>query len=675
MRALMTAGPALERDNIAGYNCFSGTEKYLTHEGIKSFYETVGTTQYVLSGRGEWVKADIKSFGIQKLNRVTFRPGDGRSSIRHSVLVTKNHRWITEKGQTTSLQVGDVVSFVSKPLEEKIDEAFIRGFAFGDGTLDARGRLRIRLCGKKNELLHYFQRFGHSSIMSPPSFDGDNLIVFHKGWLIDSKSIPKNKDSVWLNSWLEGYLSADGHNNPTQPGLSSQDHDAIEFVKEIAPLAGYCLTGDTISSSMETNYGERSAPLRRITLRREGFFRVVSIEEDVDEQEVFCAVVPKTADFTLANGIHTGNCSYIPIQDLKAFDEVMYILMNGVGVGYSIESKYVERLPQVPELFEETLSKIVVEDSKQGWAKAFRELLSILYSGGIPSWDLSKLRPAGARLKVFGGRSSGPRPLDDLFRFTVQLITGAKGRRLSTVEASDLVCKIASIVVVGGVRRSALICLSDLNDEGMRHYKSGQWWVDYPQRALANISATYTTTPDAGTFLREWTALYDSKSGERGIFNRNSATKQAKATGRREVNHEWGVNPCGEIILRPFGYCNLSEVIVRSTDTFETLSNKVKIATIIGTFQSTLTDFKYIRKEWKKNAEEERLLGVSMTGIMDHEFLNGTLAYMYAGDYAAGLEAVLSSLKQTTIETNKEWATKLGINQSVAITTVNNWRL
>lgn len=364
------------------------------------------------------------------------------------------------------------------------------------------------------------------------------------------------------------------------------------------------------------------------------------------------------------------NCSYIPIQDLKSFDEVMYILMNGTGVGYSIESRYVERLPQVPEHFEETLSKIVVEDSKQGWAKAFRELLSILYSGGIPSWDLSKLRPAGARLKVFGGRSSGPRPLDDLFKFTVQLITGAKGRRLSTVEASDLVCKIASIVVVGGVRRSALICLSDLNDEGMRHYKSGQWWIDYPQRALANISATYTTTPDAGTFLREWTALYDSKSGERGIFNRNSATKQAKATGRRETTQEFGTNPCGEIILRPFGYCNLSEIIVRSTDTFDDLSRKVRVATIIGTFQSTLTDFKYIRKEWKKNAEEERLLGVSMTGIMDHEFLNGTLAYMYAGDYAAGLEAVLSSLKQTTIETNKEWAAKLGINQSVAITTV-----
>lgn len=237
------------------------------------------------------------------------------------------------------------------------------------------------------------------------------------------------------------------------------------------------------------------------------------------------------------------NCSYIPIQDQRCFDEVMFILMNGTGVGYSVENKYVEKLPSVAETFENSDTTIVVEDSKQGWAKGFRELISLLYNGQIPKWDLSGLRPAGARLKVFGGRSSGPQPLENLFRFTVELFVQSRGRRLTTVEVSDLVCKTASVVVVGGVRRSALICLSDLNDEGMRHYKSGQWWIDFPQRALANISATYKDKPDAGTFLREWVALYDSKSGERGIFNRHAAQKQSQLTGRREIGFDFGTNP------------------------------------------------------------------------------------------------------------------------------------
>lgn len=364
------------------------------------------------------------------------------------------------------------------------------------------------------------------------------------------------------------------------------------------------------------------------------------------------------------------NCSYLPITDQRCFDEVMFILMNGTGVGYSVESKYVEKLPSVAEEFVDSETTIVVPDSKEGWASSFRELISLLYSGKSPKWDLSKLRPAGARLKTFGGRSSGPAPLDELFVFTCELFKKARGRKLTTVEASDLVCKTASVVVVGGVRRSALICLSDLNDEGMRHYKSGQWWVDFPHRALANISATYKTRPDSGTFLREWAALYDSKSGERGVFNRLSAEKQTKNSGRREVSQEFGTNPCGEIILRPFGYCNLSEVIVRSTDTFDDLQRKVKLATIIGTFQSTLTNYKYIRKQWKTNAEEERLLGVSMTGIMDHSVLNGTQKTIQVGDYVTTLPVLLNELKQHTITTNKEWAGKLGIEQSAAITTV-----
>lgn len=358
------------------------------------------------------------------------------------------------------------------------------------------------------------------------------------------------------------------------------------------------------------------------------------------------------------------NCSYIPIIDQRCFDEIMYILMNGTGVGYSVERQYVNKLPEVAEEFHETDTVIQVADSKQGWAGALRQLISLLYAGQIPKWDVSKVRPAGARLKTFGGRASGAGPLIELFNFTVHLFRKASGRKLTSVECSDLVCKIAEVVVVGGVRRSALICLSNLSDERMRNYKNGQWWVDDKQRALANISAAYTEQPDMGTFMSEWKALYDSKSGERGIFNRVSAKKQAALTGRRETDWDFGTNPCGEIILRPFGFCNLSEVIVRNSDSFDDLKRKVQLATIIGTFQSTLTDYRYIRKQWKVNAEEERLLGVSMTGIMDHPILSGQQ------NPEGILIEWLDRCKNESVKCNQEWAAKIGINPSTSITTV-----
>lgn len=355
------------------------------------------------------------------------------------------------------------------------------------------------------------------------------------------------------------------------------------------------------------------------------------------------------------------NCSYLPIDDVRAFDETMFILMNGTGVGYSVERQYINKLPEVAEQFHGTDTVISVADSKAGWASAFRQLISLLYQGQIPKWDVSKVRPAGARLNTFGGRASGPAPLEDLFRFTVSLFTKAAGRKLSSVECSDLVCKTAEVVVVGGVRRSALICLSNLSDDRMRNYKNGQWWVDDKQRSLANISTAYTEKPDMESFLKEWVALVESKSGERGVFNRLAAKKQALATGRRKTDFDFGTNPCGEIILRPNGFCNLSEVIVRSTDTAEDLRRKVEIATIIGTFQSTLTDYKYIRKKWKENAEEERLLGVSMTGIMDNKILREV------GEYTKNL---LQELRQHAVATNSIWAESLGINASTSITTV-----
>lgn len=355
------------------------------------------------------------------------------------------------------------------------------------------------------------------------------------------------------------------------------------------------------------------------------------------------------------------NCSYIPVDDVRAFDEIMYILMNGTGVGYSVERQDISKLPEVAETFCQCDTIINISDSKQGWAGALRQLISLLYAGQIPKWDTSQVRPAGARLNTFGGRASGPGPLEELFYFVVDVFSNACGRKLSSVECSDIVCKIAEVVVVGGVRRSALICLSNLSDERMRNYKNGQWWVDEPQRALANISAAYTERPDTETFIREWLALIESKSGERGIFNRIAAKKQALASQRREIDYDFGTNPCGEIILRPFQFCNLSEVVVRSDDTVLDLENKVRLATIIGTFQSTLTTYKYIRKKWKENSEEERLLGVSMTGIMDHPQLQIV---------SSETKKLLTSLKHVALSTNKEWADTLGIPPSTAITTV-----
>ena len=355
------------------------------------------------------------------------------------------------------------------------------------------------------------------------------------------------------------------------------------------------------------------------------------------------------------------NCSYLPIDHPRAFDEAMYILLCGTGVGFSVERQYVANLPEIPEAIHKTDTRIVVSDSKIGWASAFRELVSLLYAGKYPSWDLSRIRPAGARLKTFGGRASGPEPLDDLFDFSCSLFSRSMGRRLNSVEAHDLVCKVADVVVVGGVRRSALISLSNLTDERMQRAKMGQWWETDPQRALANNSVAYTEMPDVGIFMREWQALYESKSGERGIFNRVAAKRAAAATGRRKADRDFGTNPCGEIILRPNGLCNLSEVVVRSDDTVASLKDKVRLASIIGTFQSTLTSFRYLRPVWKHNAEEERLLGVSLTGIMDNPSL------LYA---SKSLERDLEELKEHAINTNKTTADGLGIAQSVSITTV-----
>ncbi len=355
------------------------------------------------------------------------------------------------------------------------------------------------------------------------------------------------------------------------------------------------------------------------------------------------------------------NCSYLPVDDVKSFDEAMFILLCGTGVGFSVERQFISKLPEVPDTMFNSDTTVIVKDSKEGWAKSLRQVIALLYSGEIPKWDVSKVRPAGAKLKTFGGRASGPAPLIDLFNFVTRVFTNAKGRKLSSIECHDIMCKIGEVVVVGGVRRSAMISLSNLSDDRMRHAKSGAWWENDPQRALANNSVSYTEKPDSLSFMREWMALVESGSGERGIFNRQASVAQAKKNGRRDPNYDFGTNPCSEIILRPYQFCNLTEVVVRATDTVETLEEKVRLATILGTIQSSYTKFPYLRKVWQKNTEEERLLGVSLTGIMDNPLMTTK---------NKGLEATLEHLKSIAVATNAEWAERLGVPVSAAITCV-----
>jgi ribonucleoside-triphosphate reductase len=402
-----------------------------------------------------------------------------------------------------------------------------------------------------------------------------------------------------------------------------------------------------------------------------GYNLRTELREELEQAVLNLEIMPSmralmTAGKALARDNVCGyNCAYLPINSPRSFDELFYILLCGTGVGYSVERQYINELPTVSEHFEPSTTIITVDDSKAGWARAFKELIAMLYVGQIPAWDASGLRPAGARLKTFGGRASGPGPLIDLFKYTVALFRGASGRQLTSIECHDLCCKIASVVVVGGVRRSAMISLSNLSDQRMRDAKTGSWFNTHPDRAFSNNSVAYTEKPDMATFIQEWKSLYDSHSGERGIFYRNAARSTAARNGRRITEDiDFGTNPCCEIILRPFQFCNLSEVVVRAPDTIDDVKRKVRLATILGTFQSTLTNFKYLRKIWKDNTEEERLLGVSLTGIMDHPILSGK------GGPEQDLPTILRRLKDVAIAENKSLAADLGINQSVAITCV-----
>ncbi len=363
------------------------------------------------------------------------------------------------------------------------------------------------------------------------------------------------------------------------------------------------------------------------------------------------------------NHIAGYNCAYLSVDHPKAFDECLYILIHGTGVGFSVERQHINKLPEIPEELIDVDDVIVVQDSKEGWQSAFRKLITYLYNGEMPKWDFSRIRKKGSRLKTFGGRASGPEPLLDLFNFCTSVFKEAASRKLTSYECHRIMCKVAEVVVVGGVRRSALISLSNLTDERMRSAKSGQWWTDTPEMALSNNSVCYTEKPDMSIFMKEWLALYESKSGERGIFNREAAKKQVATTGRRDTEHDFGCNPCSEIILRDGQFCNLTEVVVRATDNYKDIQNKVKLATILGTFQASLTNIKRLRPKWVSNTEEEALLGVSLTGIMDNSFMNGTTD-------RGGLPKFLTDLKKKSVETNKNWSGKLGISQATATTAI-----
>lgn len=706
MRALMTAGPALEACNVAGYNCLAGETLVTTKEfGIVPIKTLAGKSVHVIDGNGDWVLAKCSSYGLQPLMNVTLS-GKNKVTIR----ATPGHRWSVldadRKSITADLEVGTKLNSATVPVfsvDESSSDYFdgvVHGLVYGDGTaqykmssgqeqksLVVRQQCKgfsIRICSDASSLLPYF---GSLPVSYPPSYNGDPVVyLFDRA--VDQKALPDVSSGFftdeYLVGFLRGWLAADGTVSKTSQVSIASTADGVAWLYTNGPKYGFVPAYKDQYPNV-TNLGTRNVPLYRVSLerrsldnsafivprKRERFSRPVAISKSVTEvsdiseelEEVFCFEVPTTQSFLLTNNILTGNCAYLAIDHQRAFDEMMYILMCGTGVGYSVERQYVAKLPDVSETFFKSDTIISVPDSRKGWCKSFKELISLLYSGLIPTWDLSNLRPAGARLKTFGGRSSGPKPLDDLFHFTVNLFQRAKGRKLTSLECHDLCCKIAEIVVVGGVRRSALISLSNPSDDRMRQAKSGQWWLDEGQRALANNSACYTEKPDFTVFLKEWNSLYKSKSGERGFFSRAAADRKvASLGGRRQTGYEWGCNPCSEIILRMMQFCNLSEVIIRSTDTLADLERKVRIATIIGTLQSTLTDFKYLRSAWKKNCEEERLLGVSLTGIQDHPILGDP-------DSKVGSEW-RKKLRLLTQQVNAELADALGIPHSAAITTV-----
>lgn len=680
MRALMAAGPAMEADNISAYNCLGKETEFITNRGVRRFSDFKdGDKVTVLTHTGAWKPAIVRSYGEQQLYNITLVRGRSKYTVR----ATENHQWVLADGsRTKKLKLEDKLMrppqivakwdyFNSNP-EARNYWAF--GYVYGDGTLckNKNGEYvysMVRLCGDdKTRFLERFQELGYST-SSPPTFHGD-AVVYTGRYL---KTLPTIENDGFENvvAFVRGYLDADGAKNlnGSEPSpfssIQASKDSSIEFIRKMFPAVGAYISREEDLTGQVTNFGVRPKTSKfGLVLgfgnSKNSTFGVKNIQKSSIET-VWCLEVEEDHSFVLPSGIVTGNCAFVAVDSLRAFDEAMYVLMNGTGVGFSVEQSYINNLPVIAEEFHSTETTIVVEDSKLGWAKAYKELIALLVQGQIPRWDTSKVRPKGARLKTFGGRASGPEPLRELFAFTARVFTNARGRRLKPIEAHDIMCKVGEVVVVGGVRRSALISLSNLDDFEMAKAKSGQWWETQPQRSLANNSAVYNSKPNTAQFLREWRNLYESKSGERGIFNMDSVRKHIDRFGRRDSSKVKGVNPCAEILLRPNQFCNLTEVVISASDTAEDLFRKVELATILGTWQSTLTNFKYIRKVWKNNCEEERLLGVSLTGIFGNALTSTN---------GPELRELLTKLREHAVTVNAEHAKSLGIPVSAAITCV-----
>lgn len=582
MRAMMTAGEALKRENIAGFNPVVGSTLVVTREhGNIPIGDLEGKTASVLNVEGRWAPATFKGYGVQPLLRVGLNLN---SSNNHFVDCTSNHRWILTDGTvkaTSELSDGDRIPFVSATRPETDADYMLgvrHGLVYGDGTaVKAHKRVKgfmIRLCMDAEDLLPYFEGYPRSY---PRSTNGDPVVYLYDNFAAttDLKALPdEGETDSYLLGFMRGWMAADGSVSKLGQISHCMSREGLDFVLKNSERIGFVVQR-VYQQSAETNYGKRKTESHvvyysRTSMVKDDFiiqrkrdrvstlsssWSVSSVESLGREDFVYCAEVPDTNTFTIAGGILTGNCSYVAINNKRSFSETLYILMCGTGVGFSCERQEVFNLPTVPSKLEVVEDVIVVGDSKEGWAKAFRKLISSLYSGEIPQVDYSRVRPAGARLKVFGGRASGPEPLKRLFVFCVEMFKKAAGRKLSSIEVHDIMCMIGEIVVVGGVRRSALISLSNLSDQRMRDAKSGQWWVENPQRGLANNSVAYTEKPEIEIFMEEWLSLIKSKSGERGIFNRVASQKQAARWGRRSPDLNYGVNPCSEIILRDKQFC------------------------------------------------------------------------------------------------------------------------
>lgn len=703
MRTLMTAGPALERDEAAGFNPVTGDTRVLTREyGYVPISDLEGKEATVLNCNGEWADATFKSYGCQPTYLVTLKKN---SNTLVEVRCTGNHRWLTTEGvvkHTDELMCGkngDKIPFSSYKREVSEDNldyklGVAHGIVYADGTrLYSQERVKgyvVRLCGSKNSLLKHLVDVGGKPTY-PPSFSGDAVVQFYGDFpkTHDLKSLPSiDETEEYLIGFVRGWLAGDGSLNKSRGTVTiCGNKESKEWLEKFSGVLGYVIQHVKEQPKI-TNFGERSQSSYVLTIDRssltpddvldeslKGFLRplesrfsVFSVEPTGVSEKVWCASVPDTNTFVLERGLVTGNCWSIGISTPRCFDEMFYLLMCGGGVGFSVEEQYISQLPKVAEEFYESTTTIKVRDSKIGWAKGLKELISLLYGGNVPTWDLSAIRPAGARLKVFGGRASGPSPLNKLFRMVVNIFKGAAGRRLNSLEVHDICCWIAMTVIVGSVRRSACISLTDLHDDLMRRAKMGSWYYVDPQRALANNSVAYKEKPDISSFAKEFGSMYTSKAGERGMVNKAALRKKAEECGR-EHDGDYLVNPCSEAVLRDTGgCCNLSEAIIRPEDTLDTLRRKVRLATILGTLQSTLSDFRYLRKVWKQNQEEERLLGVSFTGIMDHPVMSGRLEseWLWFSENPAhhSLPNVLTTLKEEAIRTNREYADLLGINHS-----------